>query len=67
MEKIKDKTKTVCLATAHPYKFVETVEEIIDDKLEVPIQCLFLGPNEKYDVIENNIDKIKKYIKGKIE
>ena len=67
VEKIKDKTKTVCLATAHPYKFVETVEEIIDDKLEVPIQCLFLGPNEKYDVLENNLDRIKKYIKEKVE
>tara|TARA_A100001015_G_scaffold68622_1_gene75969 strand:- start:638 stop:2035 length:1398 start_codon:yes stop_codon:yes gene_type:complete len=67
VEKIKDKTKTVCLATAHPYKFLETVEKIIDDKLEVPIQCSFLGPIEKYDVLENNIDKIKKYILGKIK
>ena len=66
-EKNDDKIKTVCLATAHPYKFVETVEKIIDIKMEIPIQGSFLGPEEKYEILENNIDIIKKYIENKIQ
>ena len=66
-EKNDDKTKTVCLATAHPYKFVETVEKIINIKMEIPIQGSFLGPEEKYEILENNIDIIKKYIESKIQ
>ena len=62
-EKINIDTKTVCLATAHPYKFVETVEKIIGIKMEIPIQGSFLGPDEKYEVLENDIEVIKKYIK----
>ena len=66
-EKNDDKTKTVCLATAHPYKFVETVEKIINIKMEIPIQGSFLGPEEKYEILENDIDIIKKYIENKIQ
>ena len=66
-EKTDDKIKTVCLATAHPYKFVETVEKIIDTKMEIPIQGSFLGPEEKYEILENNIDTIKKYIENKVQ
>ena len=66
-EKADDKTKTVCLATAHPYKFVETVEKIIDIKMEIPIQGSFLGPQEKYEILENNIGTIKEYIENKIQ
>ena len=62
-EKINIDTKTICLATAHPYKFVETVEKIIGIKMEIPIQGSFLGPDEKYEVLENDIEVIKKYIK----
>ena len=66
-EKADDKTKTVCLATAHPYKFVETVEKIIDIKMEIPIQGSFLGSQEKYEILENNIGTIKEYIENKIQ
>ena len=66
-EKNDDKTDTICLATAHPYKFVETVEKIIDIKMEIPIQGSFLGPEEKFEILENNIDIIKKYIENKIQ
>ena len=66
-EKADDKTKTVCLATAHPYKFVETVEKIIDIKMEIPVQGSFLGPQEKYEILENNIGTIKEYIENKIQ
>ena len=31
--------------------------------MEIPIQGSFLGPDEKYEVLENDIEVIKKYIK----
>ncbi len=61
-EKIKLDTKTICLATAHPYKFVETIEKIVGIKMETPIQGSFLGPEEKFDVLENDIELIKSFI-----
>ena len=66
-ENIDEKIDTVILATAHPYKFVETIEEIINVKLDSPIQTMFLGLKEKYDILDNDIDVIKKYIESKIK
>tara|TARA_X000001036_G_scaffold432412_1_gene468290 strand:- start:767 stop:2158 length:1392 start_codon:yes stop_codon:yes gene_type:complete len=65
-EKINNKVRTVCLATAHPYKFVETVEKIVDTKMEIPVQGSFLGPKEKYEILENDMDTIKKFIESKL-
>ena len=65
-EKINNKVRTVCLATAHPYKFVETVEKVVDTKMEVPVQGSFLGPKEKYEILENDMDTIKKFIESKL-
>jgi threonine synthase len=65
-EKINNKMRTVCLATAHPYKFVETVEKIVDTKMEIPVQGSFLGPKEKYVILENDMDTIKKFIESKL-
>ena len=62
-EKTKNDHKTICLSTAHPYKFVETVEKIIGIKIEIPIQGSFLGPEEKYEILDNKVDLIKDYIK----
>jgi threonine synthase len=66
-EKIDQKIETVILATAHPYKFVETIESITNEKLEPPIQVLFLGPKERYDIIDCDINIVKKYIESKIQ
>ena len=54
--------KTVCLATAHPYKFIETVEETVGLKMEIPIQASFLGPKEKFEILNNDLELIKKFI-----
>ena len=66
-EQIDKKIETVILATAHPYKFVETIESITNEKLEPPIQVLFLGPKEKYDILDCDINSVKKYIESKIK
>ena len=61
-EKINSDLKTVCLATAHPYKFIETVEETVGLKMEIPIQASFLGPKEKFEILNNDLELIKKFI-----
>ena len=66
-EQIDKKIETVILATAHPYKFVETIESITNEKLEPPIQVLFLGPKEKYDILDCDINSVKNYIESKIK
>ena len=53
------------MATAHPYKFVETIEKIVGIKMEIPIQASFLAPDEKYEVLENDIEIIKSFIRKK--
>ena len=50
------------LFTAHPYKFLETVESVIGEKLEPPIQASFLG-QRKVRYNDFNINNVKKYRK----
>ena len=57
----------VALATAHPCKFPDAIEKAINFKAQLPKELLFiLGEKENYDIIENNLNKIKKYIKERI-
>ena len=51
------------MATAHPYKFVETVKIAINKDISTPKQISSL-PNkkEKFDVLENNLKDLKKYV-----
>ena len=61
--KIQNNLPTVILATAHPYKFVETVKIAINKDISTPKQISSL-PNkkEKFDVLENNLKDLKKYV-----
>ena len=61
-KKIQNSSKTIVLATAHPYKFLETVKEATGKSISSPTQLKSLKNKEKFDVIENNISKIKSYI-----
>jgi threonine synthase len=57
----------IVLATAHPCKFPQAIEKAIDLKAELPNELLFiLDEKENYDIIENNLDKIKRHIKERI-
>ena len=59
---------TVALGTAHPYKFLETVKKATGENLKVPHQLeKLIDKDENFDIIENNNDKIKKYILNKIQ
>ena len=65
--KVKNNSDTVVLATAHPYKFLETIELAIGKKIDPPSQLSsFMKKKERFDIIENQILEIKDYILKKI-
>ena len=61
---------SVTLATAHPYKFLETVEPNLFHKEIIPVPKQFsniMDKKEKFDIIKNSISEVKNYILGKIK
>jgi len=65
--KIKNKSKTIILATAHPYKFLETIKLAIGKNVDPPKQFSDLSEKvEKFEIIDNKLETIKKYILEKI-
>jgi len=66
-KKTSNLSDTVVLGTAHPYKFLETVKMATGKDVQTPAQLSnILDRKEKYDILENNISKIKNYILEKI-
>ena len=57
----------VALGTAHPYKFFETVKEATGENVSSPKQLeKIVDKKEKFDILDNNISEVKKYILNKI-
>ena len=68
INKVKGINEVVALGTAHPYKFFETMKKATGENIEPPVQIKkYLDKDEKFDIIENNISKIKEYIHTKIK
>ena len=68
INKIGELKDTVALGTAHPYKFLETVKKATGKNVEAPHQLKkFIDKDEKFDIVENNNEKIKEYILNKIQ
>ena len=68
INKIGELNNIVVLGTAHPYKFLETVKKATGKNVEPPHQLeKLMDKDEKFVIIENNNDKIKKYILNKIQ
>ena len=66
-DKVQLKGKNIVLATAHPCKFPDAINKSINQNTNLPKELMFiLDEKENYDIIENNLDKIKKHIKNKI-
>jgi len=66
-DKVNLKGNNVVLATAHPCKFPDAIKKAINLKPQLPRELAFvLDEKENYDIIENNLNKIKKYIKERI-
>ena len=53
----------VVLGTAHPYKFLETMKSATGKQVKKPIQLTnLIAGKEKYDILKNNTNMVKKYI-----
>ena len=66
--KVKNNSKTIVLGTAHPYKFLETIKLAIGKNVDPPKQFLDLSKKiEKFEIVDNKLDNIKKYIIEKIK
>ena len=64
--KVKNNSKTVVLGTAHPYKFLETIKLAIGKNVDPPKQFSdLLKKIEKFEIIGNKLEDIKKYIEKK--
>ena len=67
LDKIKIEGENVILSTAHPCKFPNAIDKSIQIKPSLPTDLLYvLKEKENYNIISNNLDEIKKYIKDKI-
>jgi threonine synthase len=66
-EKVNIDGVNVVLATAHPCKFPKAILEATGVNEELPEELKFiLDEQENYDIIENNLDKVKQHIKERI-
>ena len=55
------------LATAHPCKFPEAIDQSIGIKPDLPDYLKYvMNEKENYDIISNNLSKTQQYIKEKI-
>ena len=66
-DKVNLKGNNVVLATAHPCKFPDAIKRSININVELPDELSFImNEKENYDIIENNLQKIKQHIKERI-
>jgi threonine synthase len=67
LNKINIDGDNIILATAHPCKFPEAINESIGIKPDLPDELKYvMGEKENYDIISNNLSKIEQYIKERI-
>ena len=66
-DKVNLKGNNVVLATAHPCKFPDAIKRSININTKLPNELSFImEEKEDYDIIENNLEKIKQHIKERI-
>ena len=66
VEGLKEGETGVFLETAHPAKFLETVESIIGDKVEIPAKLQAFMKGEKKSIpMDKSFDSFKAYLMGK--
>ena len=58
----------IVLSTAHPSKFPDAIFEAIKTKSDLPNELIYiLNEKENYDIVENDVEKIKQHIKDRIQ
>ncbi|MDC0875888.1 threonine synthase [Candidatus Pelagibacter sp.] len=66
-DKVDISGNNIVLATAHPCKFPDAIKNAINLKAELPKELTYiLDEEENYDIIDNNVDKVKQHIKKRI-
>ena len=66
-DKVNISGNNIVLATAHPCKFPDAIKNAINLKAELPKELIYiLSEKENYDIIDNNVDKVKQHIKERI-
>ena len=66
-DKVNLKGNNVVLATAHPCKFPDAIKKSINQNASLPKELAFiLDEKENYDIVENDLDIIKRHIKERI-
>ena len=67
-EKVKLDGNNIVLATAHPSKFPDAINKAIKMNAELPKELQYvLSEKENYDIIENNLESIKKHITERVK
>ena len=67
LNKINIDGNSIVLATAHPCKFPDVIDRSINIKPNLPEELMYvMDEKENYDIILNNLNKIKQHIKEKI-
>ena len=57
----------VILSTAHPCKFPDAINQAIQKNEKLPERLNYiLDEKENFDIIENNLETVRNYIKNKI-
>ena len=68
LKKVNIDGNNVVLATAHPCKFPDVIDISISTKPSLPNELKYvMDEKENYDIISNNLSKIKQYITEKIQ
>ena len=66
-DKVDISGNNIVLATAHPCKFPDAIKNAINQKAELPEELTYiLDEEENYDIIDNNVDKVKQHIRERI-
>ena len=67
-EKVKLDGNNIVLATAHPSKFPDAINKAIKTNAELPKELQYvLSEKENYDIVENNLESIKKHITERVK
>ena len=68
LDKLSNNEINVILSTAHPGKFPEVIKKVTDEYPELPAKTKkVIEEKEKFDILPNDLNTVKKFIKEKIK
>jgi threonine synthase len=68
LKKVQTDGNNIVLATAHPCKFPDAIDQSIKIKPNLPDELKYvMNEKENYDIVPNNLSAAEKYIKEKLQ